>query len=145
VCWSERKPCLDWAELHGSIWRWEPRTFTGRALAYHALDREQDSDAALAGLIGEYSNHGAYQIAQVYAYRGQSQESFTWQERACEQRDSGLPEINSDLLFRNLHDHPRYAELLKNAPADIVQPSQLWPRRPLGDSFLLASEDIYRR
>jgi hypothetical protein len=88
VCWSERKPCLDWAELHGSIWRREPRTFTGRALAYHALGREQDSDAALAGLIGEYSNQGAYQIAQVYAYRGQSQESFTWQERAYKQRDS---------------------------------------------------------
>jgi hypothetical protein len=33
----------------------------------------------------------------------------------------------------------------KNAPADIVQPSQLWPRRLLGDSFLVGSEDIYPR
>lgn len=56
---------------------------------------------------------GAYQIAQVYAYRGQSQESFTWLELADKQRDPGLPEINSDPLFRNLHDDPRYAELLK--------------------------------
>jgi hypothetical protein len=85
----------------------------GQALAYHALGHEQNSDAALAGLIAEYSNQGAYQIAQVYAYRGQSQECFTWLERAYKQRDPGLPEINRDPLFRNLHDDPRYAELLK--------------------------------
>jgi hypothetical protein len=26
-----------------------------------------------------------------------------------------------------------------------MQPSQLWPRRPLDDSFLVGSEHIYRR
>jgi hypothetical protein len=85
----------------------------GQGLAYHAPGREQDSDAALAGLIAEYSNQGAHQITQVYAYRGQSQEWFTWLERAYTQREPGRPEINSDPLFRNLHDDPRYAELLQ--------------------------------
>jgi hypothetical protein len=38
---------------------------------------------------------------------------FEWLERAYKQRDPGLPEINRDPLFRNLHDDPRYAELLQ--------------------------------
>jgi hypothetical protein len=31
----------------------------------------------------------------------------------------GLPEINRDPLFRNLHDNPRYAELLKKMQLPI--------------------------
>jgi hypothetical protein len=26
VFWSGCKPCLDWAQPHGSMWRWELRT-----------------------------------------------------------------------------------------------------------------------
>ena len=84
-----------------------------RHSAYHALGREQDSNAALAGLIAKYHALAAYQIAQVYAYRGESDKSFEWLERAYEQRDPGLPEFNSDPLFKNLRHDPRYAELLK--------------------------------
>jgi hypothetical protein len=67
----------------------------------------------LAGLIAKYHTDAAYQIAQVYAYRGESDKSFEWLERAYKQRDPGLPEINIDPLFKNLHREPRYAELLK--------------------------------
>jgi tetratricopeptide (TPR) repeat protein len=87
--------------------------FTGQALAYYALGREQDSNAALAGLIARYRTDAAYQIAQVYAYRGESGQSFEWLEHAYKQRDPGLPEINSDPLFKNLRHDPRYIELLK--------------------------------
>jgi TolB-like protein/Flp pilus assembly protein TadD len=87
--------------------------FTGQALAYYALGREQDSDAALAALIANYDTLAANQIAQVYAYRGESDRSFEWLERAYEQRDPGLPEIKSNPLFKNLHHDPRYIELLK--------------------------------
>src|SRR5262249_5296439 len=44
---------------------------TGQVLIYHALSREQDSNAALAGLIATHQNDSAYQIAQVYAFRGE--------------------------------------------------------------------------
>jgi TolB-like protein/DNA-binding winged helix-turn-helix (wHTH) protein len=87
--------------------------FTGHALAYYALGREQDSNAALAALIANYDTLAADQIAQVYAYRGESDRSFEWLERAYEQRDPGLPEIKSNPLFKNLHHDPRYIELLK--------------------------------
>ena len=87
--------------------------FTGQALAYHALGREQDSNAALARLIAKYRTYAAYQIAQVYAYRGESDKSFEWLERAYQQRDPGLPELKSNPLLKNLRHDPRYSELLK--------------------------------
>jgi TolB-like protein/DNA-binding winged helix-turn-helix (wHTH) protein/Flp pilus assembly protein TadD len=87
--------------------------FTAQALAYHALGRDKDSNVALAGLIAKYDIDAAYQIAQVYAYRGESDKSFEWLERAYKQRDPGLPEINIDPLFKNLHHQSRYTELLK--------------------------------
>jgi TolB-like protein/DNA-binding winged helix-turn-helix (wHTH) protein/Flp pilus assembly protein TadD len=87
--------------------------FTGQALAYHALGREQDSNSALARLIAKYRTYAAYQIAQVYAYRGESDKSFEWLERAYQQRDPGLPELKSNPLFKNLRHDPGYSELLK--------------------------------
>jgi hypothetical protein len=96
----EKEPS-EWAKL------------TGEALAYHALGRDKDSNAALAGLIAKNGTDAAYQIAQVYAYRGESDKSFEWLEHAYKQRDPGLPEIKSDPLFKNLRHDPRYTELLK--------------------------------
>jgi tetratricopeptide (TPR) repeat protein len=55
---------------------------TGQALIYHALGREPDSNAALAGLIAKYNTDSAYQIAQAYAFRGESGKAFEWLERA---------------------------------------------------------------
>ncbi len=69
--------------------------------------------AALAALIAKYDTLSAYQIAQVHAYRGESDKSFEWLERAYKQRDTGLPSLNTDPLFKNLRHDPRYTELLK--------------------------------
>jgi hypothetical protein len=82
-------------------------------LVYHALSREQDSNAALTELIAKHDTDSAYQIAEVYAYRGESDKSFEWLERAYQQRDAGLSDIKIDPLLENLHHDPRYAEILK--------------------------------
>ncbi|MDT7814577.1 MAG: hypothetical protein QOJ42_4493 [Acidobacteriaceae bacterium] len=108
---AEGKPQQALANIEKEPIEWAK--FTGHALAYHALGREQDSNAALAALIAKYHTLAPYQIAQVYAYRGQSDKSFEWLERAYEQRDPGLPEIKSNPLFKNLHHDSRYRELLK--------------------------------
>jgi len=105
------KPQQALAEIEKEPLEWGK--FTGRALVYHALGREQDSNAALATLIAQYKSGAAYQIAQVYAYRRESDKSLEWLKRAYEQRDPGLTEINSDPLFKNLHHDARYTELLK--------------------------------
>ncbi|MDT7810237.1 MAG: eukaryotic-like serine/threonine-protein kinase, partial [Acidobacteriaceae bacterium] len=108
---AERKPQQALAEIEKEPSEWG--RFTGEALAYHTLGREQKSNAVLAALIAKHQADAAYQIAQVYAYRGESGQSFEWLEHAYQQRDPGLPEINSDPLFKNLRHDPRYADLLK--------------------------------
>jgi TolB-like protein/DNA-binding winged helix-turn-helix (wHTH) protein/Tfp pilus assembly protein PilF len=86
---------------------------TGQVMAYHALGREQDSNAALAELIAKHGSDWAYQIAEVYGYRGQLDKSFQWLERAYNQRDPGLPSIKVDPLLKNLRHDPRYTEFVK--------------------------------
>jgi predicted Zn-dependent protease len=108
---AEGKPQPALAEIEKEPLEWGK--LTGQALAYHALGREQDSNAALADIIAKYDTNADYQIAQVYAYRGESDKSFEWLERAYKQRDAGLPDIKTDPLFKNLRHDPRYAEFLK--------------------------------
>ena len=54
----------------------------------------------------------AYQIAQLYAFRGDRDKVFEWLERAYVQRDGGLPEMLLDPYLRTLSDDPRWTELV---------------------------------
>jgi hypothetical protein len=82
-------------------------------IAYYALGRKKESDAALSELIAKYHAAGAYQIAEVYGFRNQSDEAFEWLDRAYSQRDSGLIGTKVDPLLKSLHNDPRFAALLK--------------------------------
>ena len=86
---------------------------TGLAWAYHALGREQESNAALDELIARHDIDSAYQIAQVYAFRGEFDKSFEWLERGYKQRDGGMTDVKIDPMLKPLQRDPRYAELLK--------------------------------
>ena len=97
---TEKEP-NDWGKL------------TGQALVYHALGRDRDSNAALAELIAKHETDSAFQIAQAYAFRGETDKSFEWLERAYKQRDAGLTVLKTDPLLKHLHQDRRYAELLK--------------------------------
>jgi TolB-like protein/DNA-binding winged helix-turn-helix (wHTH) protein/Flp pilus assembly protein TadD len=108
---AEEKPQQALAEIKKEPIDWEK--LTDLALVYHALGREQDSNASLAELIARHDTDSAYQIAQVYAFRGESGKSFEWLERAYKQRDSGLPDIKIDPLLKDLRHDPRYTDLLK--------------------------------
>jgi tetratricopeptide (TPR) repeat protein len=108
---AEAKPQQALAEIEKEPNDWE--RLTARALVYHALGREQDSSTALAELIAKHDTDSAYQIAEVYAFREDSDEAFEWLERAYEQRDAGLPEIKTDPLVKSLRHDPRYTALLK--------------------------------
>jgi TolB-like protein/DNA-binding winged helix-turn-helix (wHTH) protein/cytochrome c-type biogenesis protein CcmH/NrfG len=93
--------------------RYEPQRAFLYAIAYYALGRKKDSDAALTELITKYDASNHYQIAEVYAFRNQSDEAFEWLDRAYSQRDSGLILTKVDLLLKSLRHDPRYAALLK--------------------------------
>ncbi len=82
-------------------------------IAYYALGRKKESDAALSELIAKYHASDAYDIAEVYAFRNQSDEAFEWLDRAYAQRDSSLFATKVDPLLKSLHNDPRYAAFLK--------------------------------
>ena len=85
----------------------------GAALAYHDLGREPESRAALQELIRTHEHGAAFQIAEVHAWRGETDLAMGWLERAFEHRDSGLAlEVKGDPLLRSLRGDPRYAALL---------------------------------
>jgi TolB-like protein/Tfp pilus assembly protein PilF len=85
----------------------------GRALVYHALGRKNEEDAALGELLEQDKEGAAFQIAEVYAFRGETDKAFEWLERAYAQRDPGLSGVKGDPLLKKLESDPRHAAFLR--------------------------------
>jgi TolB-like protein/tetratricopeptide (TPR) repeat protein len=85
----------------------------GLAIAYYALGRKADSDAALALAIKKYADLYAFEIAVAYAFRKEADEAIHWLERAYAQKDSGLVYVKVELPLKNLEADPRYKAFLK--------------------------------
>jgi TolB-like protein/Flp pilus assembly protein TadD len=85
---------------------------TGMALCLEQLGRRTEADQALAGLIAARAHDDAYQVAQVYAWRGDRDRAFEWLERSRRQRDGGLSWILHDPFLRSLRPDPRYRALV---------------------------------
>ncbi|HSC13010.1 MAG TPA: hypothetical protein VLC97_18705 [Rhodanobacteraceae bacterium] len=96
------------ARTAGEVWRQ-----TGVALAEHTLGHATQSQAALDELIAKYAHDSAYQVADVYAWRGEPDKAFEWLERAYDQRDGGLSTIKTDPLLKPLWTDARFAAMLK--------------------------------
>jgi len=87
--------------------------YTALACARHAQGRPADSEAELEALKAKHGVHAAYQVAQVYAFRGEVDEAFAWLETGYRQRDSGMGLVKSDPLLQNLHADARWQPLLQ--------------------------------
>jgi hypothetical protein len=93
-------------------------------MAYHALGRKADSDAALAALIAKWEKDSAYNIAYVYAYRGEADQAFAWLDKAVEYGDGGLGEIVTENLFDKIRNDPRWLSFLRKvgkAPEQLAK------------------------
>ena len=82
------------------------------ALANHVLGNRKDADAALADLIAHARDGFAYQIAQIYAVRGEADKAFEWLQISFDDHDGGTLGLSVDPLLRSLRDDPRYKNLL---------------------------------
>ncbi|HUH31078.1 MAG TPA: hypothetical protein VLZ55_06915, partial [Rhodanobacter sp.] len=82
------------------------------ALAQDARGDRAAADAELAGLIAHESTSMAYQIAEVYAFRGDTESAFAWLQRAYDNRDNGMLGMLIDPLLRSLHADPRFNAML---------------------------------
>jgi tetratricopeptide (TPR) repeat protein len=91
----------------------------GSAMAFFALGRKAESDAALAQMQKSHANRPLL-ISSVYAFRGQLDEALQWLDRAYAQKDPALLLLKSQLAFDKLDGDPRYKAFLKemNLPYD---------------------------
>jgi TolB-like protein/Flp pilus assembly protein TadD len=96
----------------------------GLPMAYHALGRKADSDAALAALIGKYEKDWSFNIAYVYAFRGEADKAFAWLDKSVEYDDPGIGEIVTENLFDKIHADPRWLVFLRKlgkAPEQLAK------------------------
>jgi hypothetical protein len=84
----------------------------GSALVEYSLGHAQQAQQALDQTIRNTAPFAAYQIAEIYAWRGQKDQAFLWLERAYAQHDGGLGEIKIDPLLASLRTDPRYHAFL---------------------------------
>jgi serine/threonine-protein kinase len=84
----------------------------GFALAHYVRGDRDAADAALADLIANARDQLAYQIAQVYAVRGEKDKAFEWLQIAFDNHDGGMPSLLVDPVLRGLRDDARYKNLV---------------------------------
>jgi hypothetical protein len=83
----------------------------GLPMAYHALGRNTESDAALNKLI-KLEKEATFGIAYVLAYLGQTDRSFEWLDKSLEYRDLGLGALPFEPFLDSLHSDRRWLPLL---------------------------------
>jgi len=91
----------------------EPFRLTGTAMLEHTLGHALESEQALDVLKKKYTAGSAFQIAAIYAWRGEKDQAFEWLDRAYDQHDAGMPRLRYDPTLASLHDDPRFAALVK--------------------------------
>ena len=64
-------------------------------------------------LIAKYHASNAFEIAEIYAFRNQTDEALEWLDRAYAQRDPSMMSTKMDPQLKSLHNDPRFAALLK--------------------------------
>jgi TolB-like protein len=82
------------------------------ALAQYVRGDRAAADAALADLIANGRANLAYQIAEVYAVRGEKDRAFEWLQISFDNHDTGTLTLLTDPLLRGLGDDPRYKKFL---------------------------------
>ena len=82
-------------------------------IVLQAVGRKPDADEALHVLSTKFADDAAFNVAMVYAYRGDRDKALQWLDRAYRQKDLGLVEIVGEPLLKNLADDPRYKAFLR--------------------------------
>jgi TolB-like protein len=82
------------------------------AIVQNRLGNGAESEGALERLIDEHGPGWPFNIAAVFADRGDPDRAFEWLGRAMEAGDAGLTFARVEPLLEPLHDDPRWQPLL---------------------------------
>ena len=83
------------------------------ALAQEARKDKPAADSALQTLIAGHANDMAFQIATVYAFRGDADKTFEWLDQAYDRQDPGVMAINDNPFTRELRTDRRFGVFCK--------------------------------
>jgi len=83
------------------------------SMVHHALGNHEESQAALDELIETGASYAAFQIAEAYGFRGETDKAFEWLENSYEIRDSGRSSTLGNLALRDLRTDPRWQPFLE--------------------------------
>ncbi len=99
---------------------WEATRLSGVAIAHHDLGNDPEAAKALDALRARFADRAAFEIATVYARRGDRDSAFEWLDRSFAHRNLALRIVKITPLLSNVRDDPRYPALLRkmNLPAD---------------------------
>lgn len=86
----------------------------GQVMAYHASGNPVESDKAVQMLIGIAAEDEPILIAAVLAFRGETDEAFKWIALGIDNDNWRVAELHTSVLFKNLHEDPRWVTLLEN-------------------------------
>jgi hypothetical protein len=97
---------------HSNMSRAKSGVAEGRDLKRFSHSNLASADAALAELITKDRNVMAYQAAEVYDWRDETDKAFEWLQISLDNHDTGLLSLLIDPLMRSLRHDSRYREML---------------------------------
>jgi len=83
------------------------------ALTFEKLGRRLESDAQIKRLTEWPDNLLAYQLAEVYAQRGDRTRALEWLDTAMRVRDPGFRRLKTDPLMDPLRNEPRFQAVMR--------------------------------
>jgi serine/threonine-protein kinase len=95
------------------------------ALAHYARRDRPAADAALNELITKDRNFLAYQVAEVYAWRGEKDKAFEWLQVSLDNHDTGTLSLLIDPLMRGLQHDARFSGLAAKIGLPVRLSAQL--------------------
>ncbi len=87
----------------------------------HTRGNRAASQAALQQLEDEYRETMSYQIAELYACRGEADKTFQWLQEAERLKDFGLDMAHLSTCLRSVHQDPRWLPFLNRIGRDPGQ------------------------
>jgi len=97
----------------------------GRALAFHALGREDEYKEALEELKTNWGEQWPSEVAHVYAWVGDADAAFEWLDRAVAQNEDGLTQQFPQPFFIPIHSDPRWQTFRQETGTSAAQLSAI--------------------
>ncbi len=84
----------------------------GRNFILYAMDRRTEADTLFAEFLEKYGATDMANVADLYAFRGDYDQSFEWLNKSLEAKDPVLIEALTYPSFKPMHSDPRWGEFI---------------------------------